>query len=288
MKPSRTKTSGSRNATSTSRARFQHDVMERSAETLVVVDFWAPWCAPCRALGPILERLADEYAGRFLLVKVNVDEVPEAAAQFQVQGIPSVFAVSQGKAVDFFSGAIPESAVRGWLDQALQVQGLDRAREQEEKDPAAAEATYRNLLTMDAKNAEAKIGLARVLLRQQRIEECRQIIAELQQRGFLEPEAEKIKTALAFGEKSGDDLEERRAAAQAHPDDLAPRLKLAESLIGAQQFEEALQICLSLVERDRMGMGEQARQLMIDIFRVLPEDSELTSTYRRKLSMALF
>ena len=113
-------------------------------------------------------------------------------------------------------------------------------------------------------------------------------MAELEQRGFLEPEAEKIKAALELGQKTGHDLEERRQAAHANPDDLSLQLALAESLVGAQRFEEALETCLALVQHDRQGTGELARQLMIDIFRVLPEDSELTSTYRRKLSMALF
>ena len=232
--------------------------------------------------------MAEEYAGRFLLVKANTDELPQPAAQFNVQGIPAVFAVSGGQVLDFFSGALPESHVRVWLDRVLLAAGLGAAEKLEAEQPAAAERQYRALLAQSPKSAEAKIGLARVLFAQQKIDECRQSMAELEQRGFLEPEAEKIKAALELGQKTGHDLEERLRAARANPDDLSLQLALAESLVGAQRFEEALETCLALVQRDRQGAGEPARQLMIDIFRVLPEDSELTSTYRRKLSMALF
>jgi putative thioredoxin len=267
---------------------FDTDVIQRSRETLIVLDFWAPWCAPCRALGPILEELARECAGRFVLVKANTDELPQIAAGFQVQGIPAVYALSDGEVLDAFSGALPKAHVRAWLEKALGVRELVVAQRAEKSSPVEAESQYRRLLDAQPQHRAAKIGLARTLLAQGRVAECRTVIEELQERGFLEPDAEKIKVTLELGEKSGHDLAERRAALQADPGNLELQLQLAEALVGARQYEDALRTCLALVEQDRQGVGEQARCLMIDIFRVLPDDSDLTATYRRKLSMALF
>jgi putative thioredoxin len=281
-------TNNSRWVVSTNNDTFQADVFDQSRNAVVVVDFWAPWCAPCRALGPILERLAEQYGGRVVLVKANTDEVPEAAAQFNVQGIPAVFAVSGGEVLDGFTGAMPEPQIRVWLDRMLTAHCLGDARDAEASDPVAAEQMYRRLVAENPKITDAHIGLARVLLAQERFDESREVINELERRGFLEPEAQKIKAALDLGQNSSEGLAEHRAAALANPENLELQLKLAESLVGAHQFEESLEICLSLVQRDRKNTGERARKLMIDIFRVLPEDSELTTSYRRKLSMALF
>jgi len=284
----RTKSEGSRWVVAAQRETFEADVFQSSHERVVVLDFWAAWCGPCRALGPILEKLADEYEGRFLLVKANTDELPDAAAQFNVQGIPALFAVHAGQIVDYFTGALPEPQVRAWLDRVLQIQALAEAQRTEETDPAAAEQQYRALLARTPQLADAKVGLARALLAQRQLAASRAVIEELQQRGFLEPEAEKVKAALDLSASDGEDLAARRASAEAQPDNLELQLQLAESLARAQKFDEALEKCLSLVERDRKGVGERARQLMIDVFRVLPDDSPLTSTYRRRLSMALF
>lgn len=273
---------------STNQERFEQDVVERSRQTLVVVDFWAEWCAPCRMLGPVLEKLALDYGGKFTLVKANADELATAAASFGVQSIPAVFAVREGEIVDFFVGALPESEIRSWLDRAVLQGALAEAQRLLETSPADAEARYRDILAQAPKTAGAKVGLARALLAQEKIDSCRALIRELEGRGFLEPEAERVKAALDLRDKQGDDLAQRRAAAAADPDDFQLQLRLAESLAGARHYQEALETCLTLIEKDRKGVGEKARQLMIDIFRVLPDDSPLTSTYRRRLSMALY
>jgi putative thioredoxin len=128
---------------STSEGSFDDDVFVRSREVLVVVDFWAPWCGPCRALGPVLERLAESYQGKFTLVKANTDETPTAASRFNVAGIPAVFAVSDGQIVDFFSGALPEPHVRVWLDGVLNFDQRRAVRRLEQTSPSCAEASYR-------------------------------------------------------------------------------------------------------------------------------------------------
>ncbi|MDP6555592.1 MAG: tetratricopeptide repeat protein [Pirellulaceae bacterium] len=267
---------------------FDAEVFARSQELLVVVDFWAPWCAPCRTLGPILEDLAKQYDGSFMLVKVDTEKLPEATTQFGVQGIPAVYAVVDGKIANAFNGAMPEPELREWIDQVLVVGGVAEAVRLEEIAPEAALAKYQALATKDPSNTDVKIGLARMLLQQDDVDECQTIMAELEARGYLEPEAEKVKAALDLHGMKDDDLAETREAATAKPDDGELQFQLAESLAGAQQFEEALEICLALVEKDRHGVGEPSRKLMLEIFRALPDDSELITTYRRKLSMVLY
>lgn len=273
---------------STTPESFELDVMDRSEVIPVVVDFWAAWCQPCRMLAPELEKLAREYDGQFVLVKANTEEMPQVAAQFGVQSIPAVFGLVDGKVVDFFQGLLPPARIRDWIDSLLRAARLVDARAAEDSDPSRAEQLYREIWQENPSQAPAAIGLARVLLDQGKLDESRQLIDKLAERGFLEPEAEKIKAALQLQPKGVDDLDSCREAVNADPENLTLQLALAEALAGQQQFQEALDICLRLVERDRHGVGDKARQRMIDIFRVLPDESPLTSEYRRRLSTLLY
>lgn len=272
----------------TSAESFDEDVFQQSQQVPVIVDFWAEWCAPCRMLGPTLESLADEFAGKFVLVKAETERVPEAASRFQVQSIPAVYAVCGGEIVEAFVGALPEPQIRSWLERVLVYGQMAQASQAEQSDPPAAEAIYREVIENLPNEADASIGLARVLAAQGRHDEALSVIETLEKRGFLEPEAEKVKASLQLGGLQKLDVESCREAAAADPDDLQQQLVLAEALAGDAQYEEALEIALSLVERDRHGTGEAARKIMVDIFRVLPDQSDLTATYRRKLSMALY
>lgn len=280
--------SESRFVIDTTDATFAADVLERSRSGLVVVDFWASWCAPCRALGPILEKLADEYGGQFHLVKADTEQNQEAAGGFGVSGIPAVFAVLDGDVIDSFSGALPETAVRSWLDKLLSGTRIFSAQKLLETDRAQGEAALRAILAETPNEATVALSLAEVLLEDGNIEECRELIDRLESRGFLEPAGERIKAALAVQQLGTVDLDAARSAAEAGPKDFALQLKFAEALAGHHQWSEACEVCLQLVMFDRKKTGEQARQLMIDMFRSLPEDSTITSEYRRKLSMALY
>ena len=272
----------------TTAERFELDVVERSRITPVVVDFWAAWCQPCRLLTPLLEKLAAEYGGRIVVVRANTDELPHIAAQFNIQSIPTVFALVDGEVVDFFQGVMPEAQLRPWFERVLSAATLVDARAQEQSAPEAAECLYRHVLEQTPGRPEALIGLARVLLGQQRFDESRSCIDELAKRGFLEADAEKVKAALDLQQQDAGDTAPLRQAAAAAPDDLNLQWQLAKALAGRGVYEEALEICLKLVERDRLGVGDQARLLMIDVFRVLPADSDVTRTYRRRLSSLLF
>lgn len=276
------------NVVETSEASFVRDVFQRSRETPVIVDFWAKWCAPCRALGPIMERLAEEYAGRFVLVKAETEAVPQAATEFGVSGIPAVYAVVDDNVVDFFQGALPESAIRDWLERVLFIATADETRRLESTDPAKAEAAYRELTEEHPNDSALAIGLARVLLAQGKTGEARERLELLERRGFLEPEAERIKAELEIESLPRIDIESAREAVEAAPEDLAKQLAFAEALIGHGELEEALATCLSIVERDSGQWREEARQLMVDVFRVAADQEEMVNTYRRKLSTALY
>jgi putative thioredoxin len=277
----------------TTTARFEADVIHASSERPIIVDFWAPWCQPCRQLGPILEKLANEYKGRFTLAKVNVDENQEVAAAFGVQSIPYVAAVRDGRLAAEFVGVYPEEKLREWLAPLLPSKAeelLKKGRALESSDAKAALAAYREAAELDPKLDAARVALARMLLKLNQDDECRKIIADLESRGYLEPEAEKVKSQLELRAAAAEagPLDEARKAATAAPNDLALQLKLADALAVANRHEEALQICLSIVQQDKSALGGEAKNTMLRIFDTLGAGSDLVGIYRRKLATALY
>jgi putative thioredoxin len=272
---------------------FDQEVLARSQELPVIVDFWATWCAPCRELGPVLERLANENAGQFMLVKVDVDQQPGIAQAFGVRSIPHVFALRNGQLVDQFTGALPEAQIRQWLEQfqpsRVEVL-LKEAHKLEQEDSAAAEEKYREALELAPQEDRIRIELARLLLKQHRNADAREIVSKLEARGFLEPEAENIKAELdlraAAAEAGG--VAECRAALAAHPDDPKLKLKLAEALGASQQFQDALDLCLDVVKSAPGELRDEARTTMVNLFHMLGPEADLTKTYRRKLATALY
>lgn len=274
-------------------ATFQQQAVERSREMLVVVDFWAAWCQPCRLLGPVLEKLAADGNGKFLLVKADVDQMPNIAAGFNVQSIPAVYAMRDGQLLDFFVGVRSEEQLRAWIDRLLPSAAetlVAEAKALASADPTTAEAKFREAMALDVNLATARIGLGELLLDLGRADEARGIVDELERRGFLEPEAERLKARLHLGapQSGGADIAALKAAVAAAPGDLAAKIKLAEALAAQSQYEEALEIALTVVQAGKKEFVEPARQLMVDVFRLLPDDSELATTYRRRLSTALY
>ena len=269
-------------------ATFEQEVMEASRSRPVVVDYWNQACQPCLMLKPILEQAATERDGAFVLAKCNTNETQKHAMEFGVQGIPAVFGVVDGEVVDYFTGFMPAEAVNQWLDRLTIYQSLKEAEALEQSDPETAEDIYRKLLDGQEDFAPARIGLARALMAMGEEEACADEIQKLQNRGYLEPEAEQVLSALKLRSQKDVNLDSVQATADANPDDLNAQLELGEALAGQGQHEKALETLVTVIERQKDGPGEDARQKMLDIFRVLGDDSDLTREYRRRLSTVLF
>ena len=278
----------------TSLETFRQDVIDQSMERPVVVDFWAEWCGPCKQLMPTLEKLANEFAGRFILVKVNIDENQQIAGAFGVQSIPFVVAMIEGQPVSQFQGVQNEQQIRAWLQEFIPsaaAEAFENGQLHEaEGSSELAEGFYRAAVEHDSEKPAYKIALARVLLALDRAQECREIIDELNLRGFLEPEAQVLLQQLELRSQVEDSggVQEARAALDANPDDLLLQLKLAEALGADNRFEEACEMCLSIISKDRSGTGLQAKEVMVGILGVMGPKSRMASDLRRRLATAFY
>jgi putative thioredoxin len=271
----------------TSDDTFQVDVFDRSNQQLVVLDFWSENCQSCMLLAPILEKVVNEFDGAVALVKANTELLPQLAGEFQVQAVPAVCAILDGGLIDSFQGLVPEETIREWLEKLIRHKQLLSLKQLEKVDADAAEEQYREILKEDAESPHANIGLARLLVARDCPELAAEIIARLEDRGFLEPEAKQVKATLAL-DADGGDLAAARAATEADPGDPGAQLALAEALASAGEHEEAMEISLSLIANDRERTGKDAHQLMLTIFSALPDDSDLVSAYRRRLATTLY
>lgn len=271
---------------------FEADVLERSHEIPVLVDFWAPWCGPCRVLGPVLEKLADEYSGKFVLAKINVDESPSLAGAFGVQGIPAVKLIKDGEIAGEFTGALPEPAVREMLSRYLPSEYDEQADEaadlEEQGKPAEAQAIYQSILDAEPTHAKSLLGLGRVLMnggdRDGALETLERISPAAEERKI----ADRLIARLQLqGDQSADEATLRQKLA-AQPDSVEVRFDLAQALAANEKFEEALSEFLDIVKSDREFRDDGARKAMVQIFEVLGPDHPLTDKYRSELATVLF
>ena len=272
---------------------FMQEVIEASHRAPVLVDFWAPWCGPCRSLGPILEKLAAEYQGRFRLAKVNSDENQALAGQFGVRGIPNVKAFVGGKMVDEFTGALPESAVREFIDALLPSPAEPlRLEAQAARARGEADATRKLLLQairLDPKHEQARLDLVDVLLDAGDLAEAQRLLGEIadsaKDRSRIDALSARI--ALAQGAPAGADESALNARLAADPADHEARLGLANLLAARQDYRGALEHLLEIVRRDRAFGDDIGRKTMLQVFSLLGPDSELVRTYRGELSRAI-
>lgn len=267
---------------------FESAIVERSFEVPVVVDFWAPWCGPCRTLGPVLERLATEHAGELLLAKVNVDENPAVSGAFGIQGIPAVKVIRDGKLVDEFTGALPEPEVRAFLARFLPTPA-DRLVEQAggAAGPEGAEELYRQALEIDVNHPKARLELARIVLARDRatgLAELERVLPGTPER----QEADRIAASIRMDEEGGGSEAELVARVEADPGDLRARLDLGKALAANRRYEPALEHFLEVVRRDRHYDDEAARRAMLDVFEILGAGDPLTERFRGELAQVLF
>ena len=271
---------------------FEADVLERSHEVPVLVDFWAPWCGPCRVLGPVLEKLADEYSGKFVLAKINVDESPSLAGAFGVQGIPAVKLIKDGEIAGEFTGALPEPAVREMLSRYLPSKYDEQADEaadlEEQGKPAEAQAIYLSILDSEPNHEKALLGLGRVLMNEGDRDGALQTLERISPAAEERKIADRLIARLQLqGDQSADEATLRQKLA-AQPDSLEARFDLAQALAANEKFEEALSGFLNIVKSNREFRDDGARKAMVQIFDVLPPDDPLIDRYRSELAKVLF
>ncbi len=273
---------------------FKAEVLDRSVEVPVVVDFWADWCGPCRLLGPLLERLAAEFNGAFQLVKVDVDRNPRLAAEFGVQGIPAVKAFRDGRVVAEFVGAQPEPVVREFLRKILPTPAdalAARARLLENEGwVQEAEDLYRQALSGEPDHAASLLGLGRVLLAQDRETEALSYLDQALRFPVEGAEARRLLALAGFQREAGACPDEAVAQQRLtdNPADLDARYCLAMHFASHGRYADALEHLLTIVRRDRKYRDDAARKAMLEIFDVLGEDNTLTPMYRSKLAAVLF
>ena len=269
---------------------FQAQVLERSKTTPVVVDFWAPWCGPCRTLGPTLERLAGEAQGAWVLAKINVDNNQRLSQAFGVQGIPAVKAFREGKVVEEFAGALPESQVRAWLKRVLPAASdglVAAAAAMEQHDPSEAAARYRLALGEDPNNTAALFSLGRLLVAQghpEGVEALRQVPS-----GAPEYSRARAWLTLAdFFEQAGDQAPGWLSQlGDDKQDDTESRYRLAAHMARQGRYADAISQLLAIVERDRAFRDDAARKTLLALFEALGDDP-LVANGRRKLATVLF
>ncbi len=286
----------------TTEAEFMADVVQASQEVPVIVDFWAPWCGPCKTLGPMLEEAVTAAKGAVRMVKVNVDQAQSIAGQLQIQSIPTVYAFYKGQPVDGFQGALPGSEIKAFIDRVIEAAGgespggqLDDAVEAAEEmlaEGAAVDAaqTFAAILGEDANHATAYGGLVRAHIAMDELDKAEAILNGAPAEISTHPALEAAHAQLELARQAADagPVAELTAAVEANPDDLQARFDLAQALHAGGQVAEAVDQLLELFRRDREWNDGAAKAQLFTIFDALKPNDPVVLNGRRKLSSMIF
>ncbi len=274
-------------------ATFEREVIERSHEVPVLIDFWATWCEPCKTLGPILEKLAGEFEGRFVLARIDTEAESELSSAFRIQSVPTVLLIVAGRPLDGFAGAQPEAEIRRFLEPHLApatsaASGAVAAAAALEQagDGDGAIGELRGHLRETPDDGSARLFLVRLLLDAGRDEEARKVVGKLTEQDWATDEGVALRARLGFAEHRSD-LDPLRAAVQAAPDDLDARLDLARALVAVGEHEAGLEELHEACRRDIRHKDGAPRKAMLEVFQMLGEEDPLTLEYQRRLSHLL-
>ena len=280
-------------STDTTLQSFQADVIDASMQVPVLVDFWAPWCGPCKSLGPMLEKLEQAYGGRFKLVKIDTDAEQQLAQHFRIKSIPTVYAFVGGQPVDQFQGALPEGKLREFIDR-LMPNPSDIELEQagaalDRGDEVAATEHAKKAIALDPSNDSARLLYAQLLLGAGEPAAAQGQLDALSAAAKADPQVAALMQQVADAADASKppvphELLDRVAA---HPTDLTARLELAEYWIEYKEWESAFEQLLEIVLRDRAFQEDIGRRRMVQVFELAAAQPQLVSEWRRRLGGAL-
>lgn len=284
-------------------ADFEDRVLRASMDKPVIAYFTAPWCGPCKQLGPVLEKAVNAAGGQVVMAKINIDDNQELAAALRIQSVPTIFGFFQGRPVDAFQGAVPESQVTAFIDKLVQAargaqpDALDipealkmAATALAEGELKAAHTIYTEILQQDEKNAQAYVGMVRVFIAAGQLEQADDLVENAPEDIAKESAFAEAKTALEFAKNRPDEsqLLKMGTDVQNNPDDHQKRLTLAQAQFSAGQKEEAIENLLEIIRRERAWNEEEARKELLKFFEAMGHSDPLTIAGRKKLSSLLF
>ncbi|HEY4470840.1 MAG TPA: thioredoxin [Stellaceae bacterium] len=283
-----------------STANFMAEVVDASFEQPVIVDFWAPWCGPCKQLGPVLEKVVRGANGAVRMVKLNIDENPEIAQQMRIQSIPAVYAFKDGRPVDGFVGALPESQVKQFVQRlgggaagpSPVEEAMTMAKEASQSgDHATAAALYSQILQHEPEQWEALGGLVRALTARGELDKAHQALAQVPAAQANHAEIAAARSALELAEQAQKAMagaDKLKSRVEQNPDDHEARFELATALFGSGEREAAIDELLTLFKHDRKWNDEAARKQLVKFFEVMGPTDPLTLSARRRLSALMF